>query len=585
MGYSYDKEAGPKMCFNAAKLWQLGWNSNRHLSLSSSEPFYIGDLAGFVDDPDTPGSPMIIKIDDPSGEDYFINFNVKADFNSGTKEGGDEVLVIRAGDGVGYAESQLKAKLGEGSSYTVFDFDDGKDLLVQVLSINTQSRIANIRVCIGECPPDCTSNAQCDDSDACTMDSCVEGVCSNSPRLESELCGACPAGERVLDIRVLTDRYPQETSWTLRNKCTDTIQVLEAQNSDFTESATEYGTGQICVPKGEYEFTINDAYGDGICCNYGQGSFSIAYNGIAVSLVEESDFAFKSSKTIEFGEVCSQNDEFDLATPTASPSESPTAHPTRSPTKLPSRAPSSNPSKAPTGKPSRSPTKLPSRTPSSNMSPNVGGACPAGERVLDIRVLTDRYPQETSWTLRNKCTDTIQVLEAQNSDFTESATEYGTGQICVPKGEYEFTINDAYGDGICCNYGQGSFSIAYNGIAVSLVEESDFAFKSSRTIEFGEVCSQNIIPRCVDIDRSGTTFCQGVADDISQCSQARGDDPSQMISSLCPITCGVECTKCYDVESYQHKKITKDCDWAKRNNKCTKSKFMAWCPKMCGVCQ
>ena len=401
MGYSYDKEAGPKMCFNAAKLWQLGWNSNRHLSLSSSEPFYIGDLAGFVDDPDTPGSPMIIKIDDPSGEDYFINFNVKADFNSGTKEGGDEVLVIRAGDGVGYAESQLKAKLGEGSSYTVFDFDDGKDLLVQVLSINTQSRIANIRVCIGECPPDCTSNAQCDDSDACTMDSCVEGVCSNSPRLESELCGACPAGERVLDIRVLTDRYPQETSWTLRNKCTDTIQILEAQNSDFTESATEYGTGQICVPKGEYEFTINDAYGDGICCNYGKGSFSIVYNGIAVSLVEESDFAFKSSKTIEFGEVC----------------------------------------------------------------------------------------------------------------------------------------------------------------------------------------SQNIIPRCVDIDRSGTTFCQGVADDISQCSQARGDDPSQMISSLCPITCGVECTKCYDVESYQHKKITKDCDWAKRNNKCTKSKFMAWCPKMCGVCQ
>ena len=442
MGFSYSEEAGPKMCFNAAKLWQLGWNSNRHLSLSSSEPFYIGDLAGFVDNPDSPGSPMIIKIDDPSGRDYFINFNVRADFNSGTKEGGDEVLVIRAGDGVGYAESQLKAKLGPGSSYTISNFDDGKDLLVQVNSISTQNRIANIRVCVGECPPDCTSNAQCDDSDACTMDVCVEGVCSNS-RLEGEQCGACP-GERILDLRVVTDRYPSETSWTLRNKCTDIIQV-QAQNSDFTEPMTEYGTGQICVPKGEYEFTINDVYGDGICCNWGDGSFSITYDGTPVSL-GQSDFSFKSSRTVEFGEVCSQNDVFDLATPTASPSGSPTAKPTRSPTKRPSRAPSSNPS---------------ANIPSVSFDP---------------------------------------------------------------------------------------------------------------------------LPWCGAIDRSGTRFCQGVADDISQCSQARGDDPSETISSLCPITCGAEC-KCYDVESFDHKGKLKDCEWAMKKKKCTKSKFMAYCPKTCGVCK
>lgn len=464
MGYSYSEEAGPKMCFNAAKLWQLGWNSNRHLSLSSSEPFYIGDLAGFVDNPDSPGSPMIIKIDDPSGKDYFINFNVRADFNSGTKEGGDEVLVIRAGDGIGYSESQLKAKLGPGSSYTISNFDNGKDLLVQVNSINTQNRIANIRVCVGECPPDCTSNAQCDDSDACTMDVCVEEVCSNS-RLESEQCSVCP-GERVLDIRVVTDRYPSETSWTLRNKCTNAIQ---AQNSDFIEPMTEYGTGQMCVPKGEYEFTINDAYGDGICCGWGDGSFAITYNGTPVSL-GQSDFSFKSSRTLKFGEVCSQNDVFDLATPTASPSKSPTRQPSRSPTKLPSRVPTASPSKPPTAQPTRSPTKLPSRTPSSNPSTNI------------------------------------------------------------PSGSFD------------------------------------------------------PLPWCGAIDRSGTRFCQGIADDISKCSQARGDDPSEMISSLCPITCGAEC-KCYDVESFEHQGKPRDCDWAVQRKKCTKSKFMAYCPKKCGVCK
>jgi len=471
MGYSYSEEAGPKMCFNAAKLWQLGWNSNRHLSLSSSEPFYKGDLAGIIDNPDSPGSPMIIKINDPSGKDYFINFNVRAGFNSGSKEGGDEVLVVRAGDGIGYAESQLKAKLGAGSSYKISNFDGGKELSVQVNSINTQTRIANISVCVGECPPDCTSNAACDDSDDCTMDVCIEGVCSNSP-LESEQCSVCP-GERVLDILVVTDRYPSETSWTLQNKCTGDLQEV---GRGFIESETEYGTGQICVPKGDYEFTINDAYGDGICCGWGDGSFSITYNGTPVSL-GQSDFSFQFSKSLKFGEDCPQNNEFDLANPTSSPS--------RSPTKLPSRAPTPSPSRSPSAQPTRSPTKLPSRAPTTSPSRSP-------------TKLPSRAP----------------------SSIPSTSTSV----------------------------------------------------------------SRDPLPWCGDIDRSGTNFCKGVADDISQCSQARGDDPSEKISSLCPITCGAEC-KCYDLESFEHQGKVKDCDWAKRRKKCTKSKFMAYCPKKCGVCK
>ena len=340
------------MCFNAAKLWQLGWNGNRHLTLNSSNPSYIGKLAGIVDDPNTPGPFMIIKVDDPSGKNYFINFNVRADFNSGSKEGGDEILVIRAGDGIDYSESQLKAKLGSGSSYTVENFDNGKTLLVEVTSISMADRIANVRICLGECPPDCTSRSQCDDSDACTTDACVQGVCSNS-RIESEQCSVCP-GERELDLRIVTDKYPAETSWELRNKCTNNSIV--AQGGGYTTRDTEFGSGKMCVPIGEYEFIVKDKFGDGICCRYGDGSFAIKYNGNVVDIAS-TQFSFAFSQTVTFGENCPEQ-IIKMSPPplVVVPSKSPTVAPSRSPTAQPSAKPSSSPSVSPSTFPSNQPS-------------------------------------------------------------------------------------------------------------------------------------------------------------------------------------------------------------------------------------
>ena len=33
---------------------------------------------------------------------------------------------------------------------------------------------------------------------------------------------------------------------------------------------------------GCYRFTINDSYGDGICCSYGNGSYSVSYDGVVM---------------------------------------------------------------------------------------------------------------------------------------------------------------------------------------------------------------------------------------------------------------------------------------------------------------
>ena len=41
-------------------------------------------------------------------------------------------------------------------------------------------------------------------------------------------------------------------------------------------------TTSMCLASDDYTFTINDAYGDGICCEYGGGGYIIKVDGTAV---------------------------------------------------------------------------------------------------------------------------------------------------------------------------------------------------------------------------------------------------------------------------------------------------------------
>ena len=36
-----------------------------------------------------------------------------------------------------------------------------------------------------------------------------------------------------------------------------------------------HGSGNACLPDGCYDFVIYDSYGDGICCSYGIGSYTL----------------------------------------------------------------------------------------------------------------------------------------------------------------------------------------------------------------------------------------------------------------------------------------------------------------------
>ncbi|MFT6734301.1 MAG: endonuclease I [Polaribacter sp.] len=91
--------------------------------------------------------------------------------------------------------------------------------------------------------------------------------------------------------------------------------------------------------------------------------------------------------------------------------------------------------------------------------------------ILDL--LTDNYGYETSWYIK----DASQTEIGSGSNLTNSTAYQET--YCLADGDYEFTINDSYGDGICCVYGSGSYTITSNG--ETLASGGDFDSSETRS--------------------------------------------------------------------------------------------------------
>ncbi len=87
---------------------------------------------------------------------------------------------------------------------------------------------------------------------------------------------------------------------------------------------------------------------------------------------------------------------------------------------------------------------------------NITGATAGGCTDVTLSLSFDNYPEETSWALKNESGATIASGGPYNSAAGGSTI---TDVSCLPAGCYTITVNDAYGDGICCNYGNGSYTL------------------------------------------------------------------------------------------------------------------------------
>lgn len=229
-------------------------------------------------------------------------------------------------------------------------------------------------------------------------------------------------------VSITLDSYPTDTSWTIE----DSNGNLIASNSPYEESMA--GTTQVqevCdLSDGEYSFTIFDVYEDGICCDWGEGSYNVTTkSGLTIATGGKFGAFERTLFSMPFTAEGSSSSTETNQTP------EPTNKPTPAPTTLrPTPAPTTQPTPVPTA-----PTPLePTCT------------------TVEISLTLDDYPSDTSWNLVDSSGTVVASSPAYDASMAGSTQ---VESICLPPGAYSFVISDVYEDGICCTWGQGSYSL------------------------------------------------------------------------------------------------------------------------------
>lgn len=235
-------------------------------------------------------------------------------------------------------------------------------------------------------------------------------------------CEPCQTAcnDNEVTISITFDNYPEETSWSLTNDSGVTVASGSYSNSNADGSSV---TETLCLVDDCYTFTINDSYGDGICCSYGNGSYSVT----GPSGIIKSGGSFTNSEATDF---C-----------------------------LGSSAPTCS-----DGIQNGDETGI-----------DCGGSScePCAPICIDIklRLRFDNYPEETSWEIRNN-DGTIVASGGTYGNQADGSVLNITG--CLPAGCYSLVMKDSYGDGMCCRYGNGSFRLTDESTGATLASGGSF---------------------------------------------------------------------------------------------------------------
>ncbi|GGE39196.1 T9SS type A sorting domain-containing protein [Psychroflexus planctonicus] len=97
----------------------------------------------------------------------------------------------------------------------------------------------------------------------------------------------------TVELNIQLDQYPEETTWNITNSAGGVVHSGGPYNGQQNQSVqqTLNLTENDC-----YTFTIMDAYGDGICCDWGDGSYSLETSDGTV-IIQGGSFGSQESKT------------------------------------------------------------------------------------------------------------------------------------------------------------------------------------------------------------------------------------------------------------------------------------------------
>ena len=153
-------------------------------------------------------------------------------------------------------------------------------------------------------------------------------------------------------------------------------------------------------------------------------------------------------------------------------------------------------SNVPTLSPAPTSTQAPSLSPSKSLSPTE--TC----SWIDITIEYDDDPHETSFELWRResgsGSNTMEESLIYKNEGNHGDSVYKKSQ-CLQEGEYEFTIKDKAGDGICCGVmqGNGHYNVTTNGILIA--EGGEFNRKETSLFMIPYVADVDILTACESI--------------------------------------------------------------------------------------
>jgi hypothetical protein len=150
MGYSYSSDELPYMCFNSAKSFQLGWYSDKALTIAphANRQYYFQVKLAGVADYGTTSDNVVLKIEQNSSSwAYFVNYNAAKGINRSTQEGPNQVLVTRKKTNNDENLSTLLTLMSSGNSYQLKNFNGRSDetLTLEFSSLGADD-VANISI-------------------------------------------------------------------------------------------------------------------------------------------------------------------------------------------------------------------------------------------------------------------------------------------------------------------------------------------------------------------------------------------------------------------------------------------------------
>jgi hypothetical protein len=96
---------------------------------------------------------------------------------------------------------------------------------------------------------------------------------------------------------------------------------------------------------------------------------------------------------------------------------------------------------------------------------------------VELTINFDNFPTETSWDIRDSSNV---VVETSGGTYPGGTTMFND-TFTLPDGDYTFTINDSFGDGICCAWGTGSYKLELPACTEVFGEGGSFASSESVT--------------------------------------------------------------------------------------------------------